>query len=64
MIENIDVTQMLNDYAIPWGIDISLAIIIFIVGRLVVRLVVSVARKLLVRAELDDILINFLSSIM
>ena len=64
VIENIDVTQMLNDYAIPWGIDISLAIIIFIVGRLVVRLVVSVARKLLVRAELDDILINFLSSIM
>ena len=64
MIENPDFTQMLNDYVIPWGINISLAVIIFVVGRMVAKLVVSVVRKLLARAELDEILINFLSSIL
>lgn len=64
MIENPDFTQMLNDYVIPWGINILLAIIIFVAGRLVVKLVVSIVRKLLARAELDEILINFLSSIL
>jgi len=63
MIENIDPTQMLNTYVIPWGINISLAIIVFIVGRIVANLIVSVLRKLLVRAKMDDILVKFLSSI-
>jgi small conductance mechanosensitive channel len=63
-MENIDLTALLNDYAIPWGINIAMAIIIFYVGRMVVGLVVSLCRKLLGRAEMDQMLIDFLTSIM
>jgi len=63
MFENFDITQILNTYVIPWGINISMAIIIFVVGKSVVKLVVSIIRKLLVRSKIDDILVNFISSI-
>ena len=63
MIENFDLTQILNTYIIPWGINISMALIIFIVGKLVVKLIVSIMRKLLLRAKTDEILINFVLSI-
>jgi small conductance mechanosensitive channel len=64
MLENIDLTAMLNDYAIPWGINIGMAIIIFVLGRMVVSLVVSVSKKMLGRANMDPMLISFLSSIL
>jgi len=63
MFEKLDITQILNTYVIPWGINISMAIIIFVVGKLVVKLVVSIIRKLLVRSKIDNILVNFISSI-
>lgn len=63
MIENLDPAQMLNTYVVPWGINISMAIIIFIVGRLVVKFAVSLLRKFLVHAKMDHILVNFLSAI-
>ena len=63
MIENLDLTQILNTYVIPWGINISMAIIIYAIGRLVIKLVVALIRKLLVRAKIDQILVNFICSI-
>ncbi|OUR73847.1 mechanosensitive ion channel protein MscS [Methylophaga sp. 41_12_T18] len=46
-----------------WLINILLAIAIVIVGRIVVKWIVKLIRKLMVRAELDPILVNFASSI-
>ncbi|WP_178862203.1 mechanosensitive ion channel family protein [Thiomicrorhabdus cannonii] len=59
-----ELDMMLNEYAIPWGIKIALALLIFVVGRWVVKLVVKVLKKLLGRAKtMDEMLINFVSSI-
>jgi len=57
------IQELISVYVIPWAINISLALVIFYIGRVVVSIVVKVLRKLLVRAKMDDILINFVSSI-
>ncbi|MDT8370917.1 MAG: mechanosensitive ion channel [Gammaproteobacteria bacterium] len=46
-----------------WLINIFFAIAIVVVGRIVVKWAVKLARKVMIRAELDPILVNFLSSI-
>ena len=63
-MENLDIPQLITDYALPWGIKITLAIVIFILGRIVVSMVVGLCGKLLRRAEMDEMLVKFLSSIM
>jgi small conductance mechanosensitive channel len=60
-----DIELMLNEYAIPWGIKIALALLIFVVGRIVVKVIVNLVKKLLGRAKhLDQMLINFIASIL
>lgn len=46
-----------------WLISIAFAIAIVIVGRIVVKWLVKLIRKLMVRSEFDPILVNFASSI-
>ncbi|MBE0438786.1 MAG: mechanosensitive ion channel [Gammaproteobacteria bacterium] len=46
-----------------WLINIFFAIVIVVVGRIVVKWAVKLARKVMIRAEIDPILVNFLSSI-
>lgn len=59
-----ELEMLLNDYAIPWGIKIALAILIFVIGKWVVKLVVKVLKKLLGRAKgMDEMLVNFVASI-
>jgi small conductance mechanosensitive channel len=63
-MENLDIEQLSNDYVLPWAINIGLAVVIFIVGRMVVSMVVGLCRKLLQRAETDEMLVTFLCSIL
>jgi len=46
-----------------WLVNIIFAIAIVVVGRIVVKWLVKLARKVMIRSELDPILVNFLSSI-
>ncbi len=64
MPENIDIQALLNDYVLPWGINIGLALIIFIIGRMVVGAVIGVVRKLMGRAGVDVMLVGFVCSIL
>lgn len=64
MPENMDVNQLLVDYAIPWGVKIALAVVIFYLGRIVVAAVVKVVERLLRNREMDEMLVRFLSSIL
>jgi small conductance mechanosensitive channel len=48
---------------LAWLINIAFAIVILVVGRIAVKWLVKLVRKLMIRAELDPILVNFLSSI-
>ncbi len=65
MLENIDIdiTKLTETYVIPWAINIAMAIAIFIVGKIVVNILVNVFRKLMGRSKMDDMLVEFIASI-
>jgi small conductance mechanosensitive channel len=56
--------ELFNEYVLPWIDNILLAIAIFIVGRWVAKIVVKVARSLMTKAKMDDLLVNFIASIL
>ncbi|MCB1844550.1 MAG: mechanosensitive ion channel, partial [Halioglobus sp.] len=62
-MEDIDIEMLINEYVIPWGLKILLAIVIFYIGRLVVGVVVNTVRKLMLNRGMDEILVVFLTSI-
>jgi small conductance mechanosensitive channel len=63
ILENIDIMQLMQTYVFPWGINIVMAVAIFLVGKFVVKMVVKFARKIMVKAKVDNILVNFIASI-
>ena len=63
MIESINVQEMADVYVIPWAINITMAIIIFVVGKFAIGIVTRLVKKLMSKAGLDNILIGFISSI-
>ncbi|HID35898.1 MAG TPA: mechanosensitive ion channel [Ghiorsea sp.] len=54
---------MMNDYVVPWAIQIGMAIAIFIIGRIIAGIIVNIVRKLLEKAGTDEMLTNFVCSI-
>lgn len=60
---NFNIEQFIETYVLPWGISIVMAIAIFIIGKFVVGLLVSLAKKIMTKGKVDNILINFLASI-
>ncbi|HHH43276.1 MAG TPA: mechanosensitive ion channel [Gammaproteobacteria bacterium] len=64
-ITNIDWTDpgVIQSLLIPWGIRLGIALAIFIVGRWIARWLTNMVRKLMTRASLDDMLINFLGNL-
>ncbi|MCB1851229.1 MAG: mechanosensitive ion channel [Gammaproteobacteria bacterium] len=60
---DLNIPHLLSTYVIPWAINITLALAIFYFGRLLISLVVKLLRTLLVRSRMDDILTNFIVSI-
>ena len=60
---NIDIGQLIDTYVLPWGINIVMAIAIFVIGKFVVGVLVSLAKKVMTKAKVDNILINFIASI-
>ena len=56
-------TELVSQYAIPWGINIASAILIYVVGRWVAKLVVKSAVKLMAKADVDESLRNFSGNI-
>lgn len=57
-------TKFLDTHAIPWSVNILLALTIFFVGRIVIKIIANVLKKVMTRAKMDAILINFVSSIL
>lgn len=50
-------------YVIPWTINIITAIVIFGLGRWIAKLICKVVNKIMRKANVDDILINFVGNI-
>ena len=63
MLENINVGTLATNYVIPWGINIIFALAIFLIGRIVIKVITNVIARVLEQSGWDKILINFVSSI-
>jgi small conductance mechanosensitive channel len=59
-----DVERYINDYAIPWGINILMALAIYVIGRIVVGFILSVFRRLMAKSKYDNMLVDFLEAIL
>jgi len=58
-----DIERYINEYAIPWGINIAMAIAIYVIGRLIVGLLLSVFRRVMAKSKYDAMLVDFLEAI-
>ena len=60
---SIDVETIWNDYLLPYSSQILLAVIIFVVGRILVKLFVRALKKVMSRSQLDPMLAGFVQTI-
>ena len=63
MLENINVNELIDTYLIPFGMKLIVAIIIFVIGKMVAKLLVNLFGKIMKHSKYDDMLIDFLKSI-
>ncbi|MDQ2078464.1 mechanosensitive ion channel family protein [Marinimicrobium sp. ABcell2] len=52
-----------STYLVPWSINLAAALLIFIVGKVVSNLLVSVLGKVLAKTKLDNILVEFIQTL-
>jgi len=64
VLENLDLQVITEQYLIPWGINIAMALLIFFIGRLVVSMLVNLCSRLMLRTGMDEMLVRFLCSIL
>lgn len=62
-VTSIDVAGLVDTYVIPWGINIIFALLIFVVGKFLVGVITNLVKKLMGKARVDGILVNFIGSI-
>lgn len=55
--------KIISEYAIPYGLNILFALVIFIVGKMIIKILTNLANKLLVKAKVDSILVHFITGI-
>ena len=58
-----EASKYLDEYIIPFGINIAMAIVIYIIGKIIVGIMVNVFGKVMAKSKYDDMLIDFLQSI-
>ena len=56
-------SHVMDTYIIPWGINIVIAIVIYIIGRMIAGMLVNVLGKIMTRSEYDNMLVDFIKSI-
>lgn len=62
--DNFDMTGFWETFVIDWGTNILLAILTFIVGRFVTKIISKVSKKVLEKYHTDEMLANFIMSIL
>jgi len=62
-LNNFDINTMISTYVVPWGINIIMALMIFIIGRIVVNILTKIMGKLMIKARVDETLVDFVKSI-
>ncbi len=60
---DIDISTLFSTHVIPWGINIVFAVAIFLIGKAIIKILIKLLRSMLAKSRMDEILINFISSI-
>ncbi len=63
MFEQDNIEQYLNAFIIPWATNIIFALLIWSIGRKVIKVLMSVFRKIFDKAKFESVLSDFLTSI-
>ncbi|MBF0257017.1 MAG: mechanosensitive ion channel, partial [Gammaproteobacteria bacterium] len=56
--------SLLQTYVLPWLDNIFLALLVFVIGRWISRLLVKLSRKLMEKVRVDPLLLNFVASLL
>lgn len=59
LMSKLDFVEIINNYLIPWGINIAIALVIFFVGRIVISVIHKLLGKVLTRFQVKVILVEF-----
>lgn len=57
-------TDYLNLYIIPWGINLILALVIFIAGRWIAKVIRNLVKRMMKKANMDEMLTSFVGNIL
>ena len=63
MFEEAQLIKFFDLHILPWSLKVGVALIIFIVGQIVAKIISRALEKVLSHTKLDSILINFLGSV-
>lgn len=55
------INHLIDTFAIPWGIRIVMAILVFYIGRMIARMIIKLIKKVMERSSVDAMLIKFLA---
>lgn len=64
ILNNFDYTKFIHESAIPWVKNIVFAILIFLIGRIIAKWIVAIARKAMGRGNVDPLLVQFVVNIL
>ncbi|MGB3621125.1 MAG: mechanosensitive ion channel family protein, partial [Ketobacter sp.] len=64
MLEDLIPKDFSQELLLEWAISIGMAILVFIIGRIVANIVVKIARHAMAKGGMDSLLINFVGSIL
>lgn len=64
MFANMDFQKIIDHYVIPWGINIFMAVAIFVIGRWIARVLLGVTDRMMTKAGMDPMLVRFTHSIL
>lgn len=62
-ILNMDTSTLIDVYILPYGTKLLLALAIFFIGRIVVKSLVNINRRIMQASKVDKMLVNFISAI-
>lgn len=63
-LNNFDAQAFFTTYALPWLINIGYAVLIFVVGRFVSKLIVGAVEKSLARTKMDKMASSFIATVL
>lgn len=62
-IDEAEVLAIYSKYIVPWSIKLLTAVLIFVIGQLIAKVVVKILGKLLSHTKLEKILVDFIQSL-